>query len=159
MSILLIFIAANLVAASSGAIFKPGAWYETLAKPWWRPPNWLFAPAWMVLYLLNAIAGSRVYEAASPEALPKLMGLYGLSLVFNAAWSGFFFGLKRPDWAFAELILLWLSLLAQIISFAQVDETAAWLNAPYLAWVSFAGVLNFAMWRLNRERIVAGPSL
>lgn len=156
MTILLIFIAVNLVAASSGAIFKPGDWYETLAKPWWRPPNWLFAPAWMVLYLLNAIAGSRIYETAAPEALPVLMGVYGVSLALNAAWSGFFFGLKRPDWALGELVLLWLSVLAQILLFLPVDQTAAFLILPYLAWVTFAGVLNLAMWRLNRTRLVSG---
>ncbi len=155
MTILLSFIAANLLAASSGAFFKPGDWYESLAKPSWRPPNWLFAPAWMVLFLLNAYAGSKAYEAASSEALPTMLIVYGVSLAFNGAWSGLFFGLKRPDWALIDLIFLWLSIVVQIIVFASIDTEAAWLVVPYLAWVSFAGVLNLVMWRLNRERILA----
>ena len=150
MSIWVSFIAVNVLAASSGAIFKPGAWYAGLNKPAWCPPNWLFAPAWTVLYAINVWVGVRVYEAAAPEVVTPLMALYGASLVFNAAWSGFFFGLKRPDWALAELVFLWGSILAQIILFTPVESTAALMLLPYLAWVSFAGVLNFAMWRLNR---------
>jgi tryptophan-rich sensory protein len=159
MSIWLSFIAVNLLAASSGAIFKPGPWYESLQKPVWCPPNWLFAPAWMVLFLINAWAGVRVFEAAAPEAVVGLMTLYGISLVLNAGWSAFFFGAKRPDWALAELVFLWLSIFAQILLFAPVDQTASFLLMPYLAWVSFAGVLNFSMWRLNRTRIVADSAL
>ncbi|MEN9708799.1 MAG: hypothetical protein RIQ68_1207 [Pseudomonadota bacterium] len=159
MSVWLSFIAVNLLAASSGAIFKPGAWYESLQKPVWCPPNWLFAPAWSILFLINAWAGVRVYEAAAPEAVVVLMALYGVSLLLNAGWSGFFFGAKRPDWALAELVFLWLSILAQVIVFAAVDQTASFLLMPYLAWVSFAGVLNFSMWRLNRTRIVSDSLL
>ena len=155
MTVLFSFIAANVLAASSGALFKPGDWYETLKKPAWRPPNWLFAPAWSVLYLLNAFAGARLYEAATPDVLPMVLTLYGVSLALNAAWSGLFFGAKRPDWAFIELIFLWASILAQIVVFARIDETAAWLIVPYLAWVSFAGILNLAMWRLNRDEILS----
>lgn len=155
MTVLLTFIAVNVLAASSGAVFKPGPWYASLEKPSWCPPNWLFAPAWSVLFLLNAWVGSRVYEAAPAEGLVPLMVLYGVSLALNAAWSGLFFGLKRPDWAFREVILLWVSVLAQIIAFAPVDMTAALWLLPYLAWVSFAAFLNLTMWRLNRERIVA----
>ena len=150
MSIWVSFIVVNVLAASSGAIFKPGAWYASLNKPIWCPPNWLFAPAWSVLYAINVWVGVRVFEAAPPEAVTGLMALYGLSLVLNAAWSGFFFGLKRPDWALGELLLLWLSLAAQILLFVPVDQTAGLMLLPYLAWVSFAGVLNWAMWRLNR---------
>ena len=159
MSIWLSFIAVNLLAASSGAIFKPGPWYESLQKPVWCPPNWLFAPAWMVLFLINAWAGVRVFEAAAPEAVVGLMALYGISLVLNAGWSAFFFGAKRPDWALSELVFLWLSIFAQILLFAPVDQTASFLLMPYLAWVSFAGVLNFSMWRLNRTRMVADSAL
>lgn len=155
MSIWLSFIAVNVLAAASGALFKPGAWYASLEKPVWCPPNWLFAPAWTVLYGINVWVGVQVFEAAAPDAVVALMALYGVSLVLNAAWSGIFFGLKRPDWALGELVLLWLSLLAQILAFAPIDQTASLMLLPYLAWVSFAGVLNFAMWRLNRTRIVS----
>jgi tryptophan-rich sensory protein len=145
-----VFVALNIMAASSGAFFRPGDWYEELNRPRWRPPNWLFAPAWSVLYLLNSIAGWLVWRAAPADEVTQLMGLYGISLMLNAAWSGIFFGLRRMDLAFAELLILWASILAMILIFAKVDSRAAQLLYPYLAWVSFAGALNFAMWRMNR---------
>ena len=148
---LLGFLGACFVAASTGAIFKPGPWYEALAKPSWRPPNWLFPPAWAVLYVLMAIAAWMVWRKAGFAGAALPLGLWGLQLALNAAWSWIFFGLKRMDLAFAELSLLWLAILATILAFATIDTQAAWLMAPYLAWVSFAGLLNFTMWRLNRE--------
>ena len=147
---LLGFFAACFAAASSGAIFKPGDWYEGLAKPPWRPPNWLFAPAWTVLYAMIAVAGWLVWRRAGFAGAGTALAIYGVQLLFNAAWSGLFFGLRRPDLAFAELVLLWLSILATILAFAPIDATAAWLMAPYLAWVSFAGALNWSIWQRNR---------
>jgi tryptophan-rich sensory protein len=143
------FVVANVVTASSGALFRPGDWYEHLNKPWWRPPNWLFGPAWSVLYLMNSFAGWYVWSAAEPDQVPRILTVYGISLVFNAAWSGIFFGLRRMDLALVELIGLWASIALMIFMFRPISETAAWLLVPYLAWVSFAGVLNFTMWRLN----------
>ncbi len=149
-----VFVALNIATASSGAFFRPGDWYEELNRPWWRPPNWLFAPAWTLLYLLNAIAGWLVWRAA-PADLAVLMGLYGVSLLFNAAWSGIFFGLRRMDLAFFELMALWASIALMIILFGPVNPRAAQLLYPYLGWVTFAGALNFAMWRMNRGRLAA----
>lgn len=154
---LAVFIAVNVAAASSGAIFRPGPWYEHLNKPWWRPPNWLFGPAWTVLYLMNSFAGWFIWRAASPEEAPRALTIYGVSLALNAAWSGLFFGLRRPDLALLELIALWLSIAAMIAVFRPIDETAALLLYPYLAWVTFAGVLNFTMWRLNPRANWAQP--
>ena len=142
------FVAANVAAASSGALFRPGDWYEHLNKPWWRPPNWLFGPAWSVLYLMNTTAGWFIYKSDSEDA-PRALTVYGISLALNAAWSGIFFGLRRMDLALLELIALWMSIALMIVLFRPIDETAAMLLYPYLAWVSFAGVLNFTMWRLN----------
>jgi len=147
---LLAFLACVLLVASSGAIFRPGDWYRTLAKPSWTPPNWLFGPAWAVLYLMIAVAGWRVWERTPGEAVVLPMAVYAVQLALNAGWSAVFFGLKRPDWALAELACLWLSILANIIVFYPLDPLAAWLLLPYLAWVSFAGALNGAVWRLNR---------
>jgi tryptophan-rich sensory protein len=149
------FLGLNVAAASSGAFFKPGQWYERLAKPWWRPPNWLFGPAWAVLYALNAIAGWLVWREAGLAGAGRELALYAASLVLNAGWSGVFFGLRRPDLAFGELVLLWLSIAATIAAFAPLQSTAAWMLAPYLAWVTFAGALNFAIWRLNRARTLS----
>ena len=146
---LLGFFGVSFVTASSGALFKPGAWYESLAKPWWRPPNWLFPPAWAVLFATIAIAGWMVWGVAglTGAAVPFL--IYAVQLVLNFCWSALFFGLRRPDLAFAEVLLLWASILATIVAFHGVDPAAAWLLVPYLCWVTFAAVLNFAMMRLN----------
>jgi tryptophan-rich sensory protein len=140
------FIAANFVAALSGALFRPGAWYASLAKPSWRPPDWLFAPAWSVLYTMNAVAGWLVWRA---DGGTWPLVVYGVSLMLNFGWSGIFFGLRRMDWAFYWLIALWLSIAGTMLAFAPHSRTALWLLVPYLAWVTFAGVLNRAMWRLN----------
>jgi tryptophan-rich sensory protein len=145
------FLGASFAAAMSGAVFTPGPWYEALKKPSWCPPNWLFAPAWAVLFLMIAIAGWLIWEAVGFAGGALALGLFALQLVLNAAWSGIFFGMRRMDLAFAELCLLWLSILACIIVFWPIDARAALLMVPYLAWVSFAGLLNFTMWRLNPQ--------
>jgi tryptophan-rich sensory protein len=149
------FFAVCFAVASSGAFFRPGAWYENLAKPWWRPPNWLFAPAWSILYCTIAVAGWMVWRAAGFAGAALPLGIYALQLVLNAAWSGLFFGLRRPDIAFGEVVLLWLSILATILAFHPVDAQAAWLLVPYLCWVTFASGLNFSIWRLNVGRFGA----
>ena len=150
---LLVFLGLNLAAASSGAFFMPGQWYEDLKKPRWRPPNWLFAPAWTVLFLMIAVSGWRIFEARGLAAWPEL-ALYLGSLGLNGAWSWLFFGRRRPDQAFFELVALWLSIAAMIVVFLPIDRTAGLLLVPYLCWVTFAGALNFAIWRLNREDIL-----
>ena len=111
------FLGACFAAAASGAVFTPGPWYDALARPRWCPPNWLFAPAWAVLFLMIAIAGWLIWEAVGFSGGALALSLYALQLVLNAAWSGIFFGMRRMDLAFAELCLLWLSILACIIVF------------------------------------------
>ncbi len=145
------FFVACLAAAMTGALFRPGLWYEGLAKPSWRPPNWLFPPAWSVLYATIAVSGWLVWrqEGLAGAAFP--FAVYGAQLLLNAAWSALFFGLRRPDLAFGEVILLWLSILATILVFRPLNGLAAALLLPYLGWVGFAGMLNFAIWRLNRR--------
>ena len=144
---LLPFIAACFVVALSGAVFRPGAWYEGLAKPRWRPPNWLFGPAWTVLYICIAVSGWLAWRKAG---WGPAMAVYGVQLLLNAGWSGVCFGLRRLDWAFGELVLLWLSIALTIAMFAPVSTAAALLLAPYLAWVTFAGLLNLTLWQMNR---------
>lgn len=148
---LLAFLLVAFAAASSGAVFRPGAWYQTIRKPHWTPPNWVFPTVWTVLYIAMAVAGWLVWRKVGLAALP--FAFYAAQLVFNAAWSALFFGLKRPDVAFADLVLLWLSIAGTLVIFATIDGLAAVLFVPYLAWVSVAGALNLSIWRHNRERL------
>lgn len=142
------FFGLVFLAAFTGARFRPDAWYDRLAKPSWQPPKWLFAPVWTLLYGMIAVAGWRLWLAGGGLAL----ALWALQLGLNAVWSPLFFGLKRLDLALADLALLWLALVAAVLAAVSVDGIATLLLLPYLAWVSFAGALNFAVWRLNPAR-------
>jgi tryptophan-rich sensory protein len=143
------FLGACFAAALSGAVFKPGAWYEGLAKPPWRPPNWLFAPAWALLFLMIATAGWLVWGRAGFAGASLALSIYAIQLVLNAAWSGFFFGMRRMDLALIDVGLLWLSIAAVIAAFAPHSPLAALLVAPYLLWVTIASALNLRMIQLN----------
>ena len=151
--VLLGFVGACALVASTGVAFPPGEWYEHLVKPSWRPPNWLFAPAWTILYLSIAISGWLVWRDLGFAAATLPFAVFALQLTLNAAWTPIFFGLHRPDLAFFEIVLLWLSILATIALFHPLNATAAWLLAPYLAWVTFAAALNLAIWRLNSASV------
>jgi benzodiazapine receptor len=148
---LVAFLGACTFAASMGAIFRPGEWYEALAKPSWRPPNWLFAPVWACLYISIAVSGWLVWRVSAPGSTVAL-AVFALQLALNAAWTPIFFGLHRPDLAFYEIVFLWLSIVATIALFYTVQERAALLLMPYLAWVTFAAALNFSIWQLNGSR-------
>lgn len=144
------FGAACALAASMGSIFRPGDWYERLDKPAWRPPNWAFAPAWTILYLMIAVSGWLVWRRHGFAGATLPLAIYAMQLLLNMAWTPIFFGLRRPGFAFAEILLLWLAIVATIVSFAPL-HAAAWLLVPYLAWVTFAAALNFSVWRRNRS--------
>lgn len=143
------FVGACALAASTGVAFPPGEWYEHLVKPSWRPPNWLFAPAWTIVYLSIAVSGWLVWRDFDFSAAALPWAIYGVQLVLNAAWTPIFFGLHRPDLAFLEIVLLWLSILATMVLFYPLNAGATGLLVPYLAWVTFAAALNLAIWRLN----------
>jgi tryptophan-rich sensory protein len=148
---LLPFVVAVFAAASTGAIFKPGDWYRGLRKPFFTPADWVFPVAWSVMYTMIAVSGWLVWETAAPDAWLWPMLVFGLHLILNAAWSWIFFGLRRIDWAMAEVAALWLSLVAMIVVFWPINPLAGALLLPYLAWASFAGVLNTAILRMNPE--------
>ncbi len=148
------FLVIVLAVASTGILFKPGTWYNGLAKPSWTPPNLTFPIVWTVLYVLIAVSGWRVYEAVGLAPLP--FAIFALQLVLNAAWSWLFFGLRRPDLAFADILALGAAILANIAMFAPIDAVAAWLLVPYLAWVCLAAGLNRSVWRRNPEAFAAG---
>ncbi len=145
---LAVFVLANLAVASSGAFFRPGAWYAALAKPPWTPPNLAFPVVWSILFVLNAVAGWLVWMTGGADAVWPLV-LYGASLVINASWSGVFFGLHRMGLGFVIVVMLWLSLAAVIAAFAPISVVAAGLVAPYLIWVTIASALNLRVWQLN----------
>ena len=136
-------------AASLGAAFMPGEWYVALKKPTWNPPGWIFGPVWTALYAMMAVAAWLVWQRGGFAAQRRPLGLFLAQLALNALWTPLFFGLHQPGVAFAEIILLWLAILATLLAFQPVSRLAAWLLMPYLAWVSFATVLNGTLWRLN----------
>ena len=136
-------------AASLGAVFMPGEWYATLKKPSWNPPGWIFGPVWSAIYTMMAVAAWLVWKRGGFIAQRRPLAQFLAQLVLNAAWTPLFFGLHRPGIAFAEIVLLWLAIAATLAAFRPVSRVAAWLLAPYLLWVSFATMLNFALWRLN----------
>ena len=148
---LLGFIAACFLAAMTGTFFRPGEWYERLKKPSWRPPNRLFAPAWTILYVMIAISGWLVWREAGFAGAALPLAMYALQLVLNAAWTPLFFGLHRLDLGFVDIVLVWLSIVATIVLFLPIHVGGALVLLPYLAWVTFATALNFAVWRLNPE--------
>jgi len=140
------FFAACFAAATTGALFKPGEWYDRLDRPSWLPPDWAFPVAWSALYIMIAVAGWLVWRV---DGFGAPLWLWWAQLALNALWSVLFFGVRRLGLAMAEAVLLWLSILGCILAFAPLSPTAAWLMAPYLAWVTFACVLNWSMWRRN----------
>ncbi|MCW5552750.1 MAG: tryptophan-rich sensory protein [Verrucomicrobiae bacterium] len=137
-------------AAAFGGLFMPGAWYAQLQKPTWNPPNWIFGPVWTVLYTMMAVAAWLVWGRGGVAAQRGPLGWFLLQLLLNAAWSALFFGLHNPGLAFVEIVLLWSAILRTLIAFWKVQRVASLLLLPYLAWVSFAAVLNFTLWQLNR---------
>lgn len=141
-----IYFAACCAAASTGAAFPPGDWYERLDKPAWTPPNWLFPLAWTVLYIAMALAATRI--SAAPGAQLGL-ALWALQIALNAIWTPVFFGLRRIGGALVAIGALWLSVAACVLVFFRLDPIAGWLFLPYLVWVSYAAALNLSIYLRN----------
>lgn len=143
---LTVFLIVTAAAATTGGLFTPGPWYETLAKPSWTPPNWAFPVVWTILYIMIAIAGWLVWDA---KGLSLVVGVWGVQLVLNAAWSWIMFGQKNITLALWDAGAMWLAIAAFIALAWPVSRTAALLFLPYLAWVSIAFYLNWTILRLN----------
>lgn len=143
---LFLFLVATYMAAAVGALAPPDAWYVTLPKPTWTPPGWIFGPVWFVLYTLMAVAGWLVWRQTGWKHWA--LGLFAIQLALNMLWSPLFFGLHRPDLAFADIVALWVAIVATTVAFWRVSPAAGLLFVPYLAWVSFAAVLNFAIMQM-----------
>jgi translocator protein len=147
---LLAFLIATLVVGAAGTFFTEPAiptWYAGLAKPDFNPPNWVFAPVWTTLYVLMGVAAWRVWRLTGLNS-PELT-LWMSQLTLNFFWSAIFFSLHLILLALVEMALLWLLILITMILFWRRDRIAGLLFLPYLAWVSFAFALNFAIWQLN----------
>jgi tryptophan-rich sensory protein len=137
-------------AAFVGSRFPVDDWYTALAKPSWNPPNWLFGPVWTLLYTLMAFAAWLVWRDRGFAGAIVPLGAFLLQLVLNAAWSWLFFGQHRIVLALIEIGFLWIAILFTLLRFWQINPISGILMLPYLVWVSFASVLNYALWRLNR---------
>jgi tryptophan-rich sensory protein len=145
------FTLACFVAAGLGSLFTMvslGTWYGGLVKPSWNPPNGVFGPVWTVLYATMAVAGWLVWRRGGLASWLALRW-FAVQLVLNVGWSAVFFGLQMPGLAVLEIVVLWLAIVATLITSWRVSRLAGILFVPYLLWVSFAAVLNFAIWRLN----------
>lgn len=146
------FLLAVGATAVTGSRYRPGQWYDRLAKPIWTPPSWLFPIAWTILYAMIAIAGWLVWWV---DGIGLALGIWVVQLVLNAAWSWLMFGRRDIAGAAVDVTGLWLSIAAFIAVAWPASETAAWLFVPYLVWVSYAAALNIRILQLNGAR---GPA-
>ena len=144
--------AVAIVVAIAGAVLTEiGPWYQGLKKPSWQPPDWAFGPVWTTIVVLTVIATALAWQAAEGTAArPLIFWALSINAILNIAWSGIFFKLRRPDWALAEVVLLWFSIVALIFALGSVSTLAGILLLPYLAWVSTASFLNLRIVQLNQ---------
>ena len=149
---LLVWVAICFVAAGFGSAFTASAvraWYPAIAKPAWTPPNWVFGPVWTVLYVMMGIAAWLVWRKTGLFGGQLPLALFVIQLLLNVAWPLIFFGLTAIGPAFFEIVVLWCAVAATIAAFLRISRLAGWLLVPYLVWVTFAAMLNFAIWQLN----------
>ncbi len=140
---------AGLGGLVTGPAVSPGGWYETINKPFYTPPSWLFGPVWSILFLSMAVAGWLVWRERRFSGAKPAFYLFGIQLSLNFLWSAIFFGLQAPGVALVEILVLWVSIFLTILAFGRVKSLAAWILTPYLAWVTFATFLNLGIWLLN----------
>lgn len=141
-----------LIGGLSGFFTKNSisGWYATIQKPSFNPPNWVFGPVWTLLYILMGIALFMIWKSGAENVLKRqALSWFAIQLAVNFCWSLLFFYCESPGWALVDIIVMWVLILMTIFSFGKISSFAAWLLVPYNCWVSFAAVLNFAIWRLN----------
>lgn len=148
---LLVSFAAGAVGAF--ATRHAREFYAGLAKPPWAPPGWLFGPVWTVLYLMMGVAAWLVWRQGGWRGAAVALSLFLAQLLCNALWSWLFFAWRRGGLAFADIVLLAALIVATALAFARVRTLAAVLLIPYLAWVTFATALTYALWRSNAEQL------
>lgn len=152
--ILSVVVTCLVVGYFSGMVTRSAitTWYPTLIKPSFNPPNWIFAPVWSMLYVMMGVAAGLVWDKidSDKEVVKKALVLFAVQLALNALWSFLFFGLKNPMLAGLEIVILWLMIYETHLQFTKINKIAGFLLLPYLAWVSFATVLNASIWWLNK---------
>jgi len=149
---LLISILIALLAGFIGSLFTTSSistWYTFINKPLFSPPNWIFAPVWSFLYVLMGISAFLIWQKRDNLKIKLAMIFYGIQLVLNTLWSIIFFGMHNPGLALLEILILWVFISITLIEFYRINKTAGLLFIPYLLWVSFASILNYAIWILN----------
>jgi tryptophan-rich sensory protein len=145
-------ILCELVGAS-GAIFTAksvSTWYQKLKKPSINPPGWIFGPVWTLLFALMGISLYLVIDSGVSLFSGEIF-IFVIQFIFNIIWSVLFFGIRRPGYSLIEILFLWFFILETIIVFYPISHLAAYLLVPYIFWVSFAAVLNFLIWKLNKR--------
>jgi len=147
----LVAAAAAMGVAGLGALMTDlGDWYRQLAQPAWKPPDWLFGPAWTTIFALAAAAGVAAWRRAPDKASREwMLALFALNGFLNVFWSLLYFRLRRPDWALMEVGLLWLSVLLLIVVLGRYSRPSALMLLPYLVWITIAGALNWGTVQLN----------
>jgi translocator protein len=144
--LIITFIAAAIGTAASA---ESGLFYQQISRPEWAPPAWLFAPVWTALYILMGVSAWTVWRVDGFRSARIALSLFIIQLVLNAVWTWIFFVWRQGALAFVEILVLWALILCTTIAFWRVRTIAGILLLPYLAWVSFASVLTFTVWRLN----------
>lgn len=145
---LLLFLLVVFGLGASGSVNTIGPWYESLSKPAWTPPKWLFGPVWSFLYLTIALTGWLAWKQVGFRH--HAFVLFALQLALNAAWSWTFFGAHRIGLALIDIVALWIAILGTIFTLGRIKPAFGWLLLPYVLWVSLATALNFSIWQLNR---------
>lgn len=147
------FLLLCLLVSGLGAMITAssvGTWYQSLEKPPFNPPDWVFAPVWTALYLMMAVAGWRAWRAEGPHpGRGAALGIFVFQLGLNLLWSALFFGARRPDCAMIEIAVLLVVIVVNALLFWRIDRPAGVLFVPYVLWVAYASALNAAIWRLN----------
>lgn len=146
---LVVWVAVSFLPSLAAVGIQPGEWYNQLNRPSWTPPNWVFGPVWTALYLMMGIAAWIIWLQPAGAPRRQALAAFFVQLVFNAAWTPLFFGLKMPGLALVDIVLMWLAIAITIILFWRIRPAAGMLLVPYLAWVSYATTLNAGFWYLN----------
>lgn len=139
-----------VLGVGGGVLTRLGPWYDNLKKPGWKPPDWAFGPIWTTVFICLTFAIAYAWSAADASQRGLMLWALAINGILNIAWSGIFFVMRKPFAALIELVLFWLSIVALVLVLGSASTTAGLLLAPYLLWVTAAGVLNYDIVRLNR---------